>query len=66
MLTKNWRLINSLWILITLIPYIYWITFIYIGVTAKYRKWMIYGVIYLIPFLLATITFNYANGFHHL
>ena len=62
MLNKNWRLINSLWILITLIPYIYWMAFIYIGFTTKYRKWKLYGVIYLIPFLLATITFNYANG----
>ncbi len=51
----NWRIINSWWILITFTVYFYWAAFFYIGATAQNMKWILYGVIYTIPFILYQI-----------
>lgn len=45
------RILNSLWIIFTFTYFTNWIAFFYIGFTAKYPKWILYGVIYLIPFI---------------
>jgi len=54
---NSWKLINSWWLLLPFGFFIYlnWIAFIYIGVSAKHRKWIIYGIIYLIPALVINI-----------
>ncbi|EKF84964.1 helix-hairpin-helix domain-containing protein [Methanobacterium formicicum] len=54
---NSWELINSWWIALTFgfFVYINWIAFIYIGITAKNRRWILFGVIYLIPAILIQI-----------
>ena len=52
---KNWRLINSWWILLTFTVFFNWSAFYYIAATAKHRKWFYYGLIYTIPFLLVVL-----------
>lgn len=51
-----WGLLNSWWIILTFtLSFLNWAAFLYIGFTAKYRKWMIWGVIYALPLLFAFV-----------
>jgi DNA uptake protein ComE-like DNA-binding protein len=54
---SSWKLANSWWLLLPFgFPiYLNWIAFIYIGVTARHFKWVLYGIIYLIPALFMNI-----------
>ncbi len=51
----KWELLNSLWILVAFIPLLNFLAFVYIGSSAKQRKWRIAGIIYL---LLTITTFS--------
>ena len=48
-----WKIVHSLWALITLVPFFGGFAFIYIGMRANERKWTYEGIIYLIPLILA-------------
>lgn len=48
----TWKILNSWWLLLTFTMFFNWVAFLYIGITAKYRKWIYYGAIYSIPFVL--------------
>lgn len=50
------ELVNSWWLILpfTFPIYLNWTAFIYIGITARYRKWILYGVVYAIPGILIT------------
>ncbi len=51
-----WGVLNSWWILLTFtLSFLNWVSFLYVGFTAKQRKWMIWGVIYALPLLSAII-----------
>ncbi len=47
-----WKIINSWWLVFPFTIYLNWVAFLYIGVTARNRKWIIYGVLYAIPFII--------------
>ncbi|MEN6292689.1 MAG: helix-hairpin-helix domain-containing protein [Methanobacterium sp.] len=48
-----WEIINSWWILLTL-PFGFssWVAFLYIGLTAKERKWILWGAVYSLTFVM--------------
>ena len=48
---RLWGLINSWWLVLPFTIYLNWLAFLYVGVTAKHRKWILYGVLYAIPFI---------------
>ena len=48
---RLWGLINSWWLILPFTIYLNWLAFLYVGVTAKHRKWILYGVLYSIPFI---------------
>lgn len=51
---RRWELLHSLWIGWTFtLGFFNWIAFLYIGVRANRRKWLLWGVFYSTPFILA-------------
>jgi DNA uptake protein ComE-like DNA-binding protein len=54
---SSWELINSWWLILpfAFLIYLNWIAFAYIGITARHRKWILYGVVYAIPFIVMSI-----------
>jgi hypothetical protein len=51
---KRWELLHSLWIGWTFtLGFFNWIAFLYIGIRANRRRWVLYGVLYSLPFILA-------------
>ncbi|MFD1955143.1 ComEA family DNA-binding protein [Paenibacillus thailandensis] len=46
---KTWELINSWWVLLTLVPFgfVSFISFFYIGTVVKNQRWRIWGIVYL-------------------
>jgi hypothetical protein len=47
---KRWETLHSLWVGWTFTFGLFnWIAFIYIGLRAKQRKWILWGVLYLVP-----------------
>jgi DNA uptake protein ComE-like DNA-binding protein len=61
---SSWELINSWWLILpfTFPLYLNWTAFIYVGITARHRKWILYGVIYAIPSMLLTFIGSTANS----
>ncbi len=54
---KSWELRHSLWIAWTFtLGFFNWIAFFYIGIRAKRRRWLLWGLVYAIPFILAMAT----------
>jgi DNA uptake protein ComE-like DNA-binding protein len=56
-----WKLLNSLWVLWAFVPMFNWVGFFHIGRKAKYRRWIIFGFIYLVltlvlPMISVSIT----------
>lgn len=50
---KRWELLHSLWIGWTFtLGFFNWIAFLYIGIRANKRRWVLYGVLYSLPFIL--------------
>ena len=43
---ENWKLINSLWAILTVFGVFNWIIFLYIGSNSKCRKYTIIGILY--------------------
>jgi len=56
---RSWELLHSLWIILTFTYFTNGLAFIYAGIRAKNRKWSLYGVIYLIPFVITEIFMSY-------
>lgn len=53
---KGWEIRHSLWILWTFsLGFFNWVAFFYIGIRARQRKWIFWGLSYSIPFILAMI-----------
>lgn len=51
---QRWELLHSLWILWTFtLGFFNWVAFFYIGIRAKQRKWILWGLVYAIPFILS-------------
>jgi DNA uptake protein ComE-like DNA-binding protein len=61
---SSWELIHSWWLILpfTFPIYLNWTAFIYIGITARDRKWISYGVIYSIPSILLTFVDSTTNS----
>lgn len=56
---RRWELLHSLWIGWTFtLGFFNWVAFLYIGLRAKQRKWIYWGLFYSIPFVLAMLTPN--------
>lgn len=50
---QSWELRHSLWIAWTFtLGFFNWIAFFYIGIRAKRRRWLLWGLFYAIPFIL--------------
>jgi hypothetical protein len=49
---KRWELLNSLWIVGAFTGgFFNWVPFLYIGVRARQPKWLLWGLVYAIPFI---------------
>ena len=54
---KRWEILHSLWIGWTFtLGFFNWIAFLYIGIRANQRKWLLWGAFYSIPFVFAMFT----------
>lgn len=59
---KRWEILHSLWIGWTFtFGFFNWVAFLYIGFRAKQRKWILWGLFYGIPFVLAMLNPNLNN-----
>lgn len=59
---KRWELLHSLWIGWTFtLGFFNWIAFFYIGIRARQRKWVLWGIFYLTPFALVMLNPNLNN-----
>jgi hypothetical protein len=59
---REWEIMHSLWIGWTLtLGFLNWIAFFYIGIRARQRKWIFWGVFYLTPVVLALANPNLDN-----
>ncbi len=56
---SSWELLNSLWIILTFTYFTNWLAFIYIGITARNRRWILYGILYLLPFFITNIVMSF-------
>lgn len=50
---RSWELLHSLWIILTFTYFTNWLAFIYVGLRTRNRRWSLYGVIYLLPFIIS-------------
>lgn len=51
---RSWEIAQSWWILLTFtIGFFGWAAFLYVGIKTAQRKWIKWGVVYAIPFMLA-------------
>ncbi len=50
---RSWELLHSLWIILTFTYFTNWLAFIYVGLRTRNRRWSLYGVIYLFPFIIS-------------
>ncbi len=51
------HLAKSWWILLTLpLGFLSWAAFLYVGARVKHRRWILYGILYLIPFGVYAVT----------
>ncbi len=58
---RNWRLINSLWIILTFTILLNWVAFLYTGINVRQRKWILSGIIYALPLTLLVLFLSIAN-----
>ena len=60
---SSWGLIHSWWLILpfTFPLYLNWTAFLYVGITARHRIWILYGVIYAIPSMLLTFINSTTN-----
>lgn len=50
----RWEILHSLWIAWTFtLGFFNWVAFFYIGIRARQRKWILWGLVYAIPFILS-------------
>lgn len=54
---RNWRIINSLWIVLTFTLAFNWIAFLYVGLHVRQKKWILSSIIYIIPTILLIASF---------
>ena len=51
---QNWEIRHSLWIAWTFtLGFFGWIAFFYVGVRARRTRWILWGLVYSVPFILA-------------
>jgi hypothetical protein len=52
---KRWEILHSLWIGWTLftLGFLSWIAFLYIGIRTRQRNWILWAVLYAVPFCLS-------------
>ena len=43
---------RSWWVGWTFVPVLNWVAFVYVGIRAKQRKWIFWGVVYLVPWMI--------------
>ncbi len=56
---KRWERLHSLWIGWTFTLGIFnWIAFLYVGLRAKRRKWILWGLVYSLPFVQGVFFFD--------
>lgn len=47
--SKAWRFFQSWWILLTFVPIMPWVAFLYISIRTKKKSWAVWSIIYAIP-----------------
>lgn len=56
---KKWEILHSLWIGWTFtFGFFNWIAFLYIGFRAKQRKWVFWGLLYALPFVIGVLVLD--------
>ncbi len=56
---KRWEILHSLWIGWTFTLGIFnWVAFFYIGIRARQRKWILWGVLYVGPIAVVILLLN--------
>jgi hypothetical protein len=53
---RKWELLHSLWIGWTFVLYLSSVAFFYIGLRARQRKWVLWGLLYSVPLILELLT----------
>lgn len=53
-----WKIKHSLWMLLTLLPLLNFLAFVYIGWRSKTKKWVVYGILYAVPSVFLIIGLN--------
>lgn len=51
----RWEILHSLWIVWTFTIFFNWVGFFYIGFRTGQRKWILWGLFYSIPFIIAML-----------
>lgn len=53
---RKWEILHSLWVGWTFtLGFFNWIAFLYIGLRVRRLKWIVWGIVYSVPFVLAMI-----------
>ncbi|KEO84808.1 hypothetical protein [Tumebacillus flagellatus] len=60
--SRWWEWGNSLWMLWTLVPYLYSVAFLYIGVRTRQVKWLVSGLVYALPLADLLSWFTLSGG----
>jgi|SRR5690625_3014021 len=65
-MTTGWKIMNSLWILLTLVPLglLAYAGFFFIGLRANNRKWLVAGMIYLCIIMSSFVIIGWADRDH--
>src|SRR5215217_7005222 len=53
---RTWALLHSWWILLTFtLGFFSWLAFLYIGLTARHPRWMLWALVYATPLIVFLI-----------
>lgn len=54
---NSWEFINSLWLILVFVPFLYWAGLLVAGIRANVKKWIFYGALYAVPFFSLFLVF---------
>ena len=56
---RRWEILHSLWLAWMLtFGFLSWVAFLYIGFRVRQKKWIIWGVLYSVPFVVFVFSYN--------
>jgi len=54
---KSWEFVNSLWIVLSFIPFLYWVSILIAGLKTQTKNWIFFGILYSLPFFSLFLIF---------